>query len=95
MLENQYVAMDHKIGAIEIENEALDREIESLLEKAQVTSEQLTLFLSNPVNFTEANWATLLKEKEKLKVKLERDLQNIAKPAKKLAAIPPHWLFVR
>lgn len=88
------------IEELSIRIATLDRDVKSLLDELNVTPNQLTVFLNDENNFTEANWNTLLQERKALDDKLLRALVNVTNPikAKKTYAdrhVQPHWLFVR
>lgn len=96
--ENSEIELEKRISELDLQNEALDREIESLLAEQKVSSRQLTYFLSKASHFTDGNWERLQKEKKKVEEKLERDLKNIKKKHRSresLKTIQPNWLFVR
>lgn len=84
--------------AIRIEN--LDRQVDEFLTELQVTPEQLSALLEKKEKFTESNWQELIKQKQELDDKLNRELKNIRNPlsAKKTYSerkIGNNWLFVR
>jgi hypothetical protein len=84
--------------AIRMEN--LDREIADFLKELKVTPEQLTAFVENEKNFTEANWKEVVKHKKAFEDKLQREIENIRNPSKTKKAlaelnIPRHWIAVR
>lgn len=99
-LENRLAELERKILETELQNESLDREIQTLLSEYNVLPEQLSLYVSNKENFTEKNWNELLAEKKQLDDKLTRTLDNLVSPKKRKKAqkernVQPHWLFVR
>ena len=99
-VDNQVKEVDRRIEALEIENEALDREIRTLLAEHQVTEEQVAIYVSQRENFRDQEWQTLQQEKKRLDDKLNKELEAISNPLKKRKSqkerhVQPHWLFVR
>jgi hypothetical protein len=89
-----------KIQEMEIKIEALDREINQILNEINLTSEQLTIFLSNRENFTEENWKDIQRLQSELDQKLLCELANVRNPQKVKKTyeernVGRHWLFVR
>lgn len=88
------------IQELEIRIEALNRDVEILLNELNISPKQLTTFIENPNNFSQENWETLLQQRKALDEKLLRELLNVSNPKKTQAAfkqrqVQPHWLFVR
>ncbi|MEI8125996.1 MAG: hypothetical protein WCG42_09590 [Parachlamydiaceae bacterium] len=88
------------IEELSIKIDALDRDVENLLNELEVSPEQLTTFLNDQNNFTPNNWSELLNQRKTLNEKLLRSLANIANPKKAKKShtdrnIPSHWIFVR
>lgn len=80
--------------------DALNREVNVLLEELQVTPEQISHHLANPDNFSPEHWEELQKQRQLLDEKLSRTLENVRDPIKTRKAqaerqIQNHWLFVR
>lgn len=99
-LENQIKRYNTKIEEIEIKLETLMRQEENLLNELKVTQEQLSVFISDPQNFTAENWAELSKQQSLLNEKLSRELDNIRNPQKTKQAysslnVKSHWLYVK
>jgi hypothetical protein len=85
---------------LDIRIEALNRDIEMLLNELKVAPQQLTTFIENQANFSEKDWQTLTDQRKALDEKLLRELLNISNPkqtqkAFKQRNVQPHWLFVR
>lgn len=88
------------IQELEIRIEALNRDVEALLNELNVSPKQLTAFLENESNFSKEDWRTLTEQRKALDEKLLRELLNISNPKKTQATmkqrhVQPHWLFVR
>lgn len=99
-LENKIQQYSTKIEELEIRLESLLREEEKLLHDLQITREQLSVFVSNPENFTAENWAELNDQQKKMNEKLHRELENIRNPIKTKKAydslhVQSHWLYVK
>jgi hypothetical protein len=97
---NRLIEVDRKIGELEIENEALDRSIRTLLAEHQVTEEQVAVYVSQRGNFKDQDWLTLQQERKRLDDKLKKELEAVVNPLKKKKSqkerhVQPHWLFVR
>lgn len=99
--ENTLVELERKISELDIQNEVLNREIDSLLAEHNVSSSQISAFVSNSSHFSPLNWETLQKERKRLEDKLKRDLDNLIskkehqKTRESLKTIQPNWLFIR
>ncbi len=96
----QQKTLEEKIKELEIQNEAINEEVQTLLQELNVTPEQLTAFIENEDHFTQDNWKELQKQKEKLDEKLQTTLQNIRNPKKTKAQyqslnVQHHWLPVK
>ena len=105
MLENQNIEVhseknENKRHLLELQIEALDKEIAQFLTELKVTPENLTLFIQNQSHFTPDNWETLQQERKALEEKLQLNLKNIPNPRKAKKAyrerqVGSNWLFVK
>lgn len=85
---------------LEIRIEALNRDVNELLNQLNVSPEQLTTFIENKENFSEDNWKLLLEQRKALDEKLLKELLNVSNPKKtretfKQMNVQPHWLFIK
>lgn len=99
-LEQQITRNEKTMHELVIRIENLDREVEEFLTELQVTPEQLSALMEKKEKFTEGNWQELIRQKQELDDKLNRELNNIRNPlsAKKTydeRRIGNNWLFVR
>lgn len=99
-IDNRQIEVDRKIEALEIENEALDREIYALYSEQNVTCEQVTQYLSKKENFSNENWQSLLQQRKILEERIAKELNCIVNPIKQKKKfqernVSQHWLFVR
>lgn len=99
-LEAHLQKNEKAIQELSIRIEALNKDIDELLNELQVTPDQLTMFIENKDNFSEENWSSLQAQRKTLDEKLLRELLNISNPKKtketfKQLNVQPHWLFVR
>lgn len=99
-LENSVEKKEKQLRELAISIEALDMQVAEMMAELKVTRKQLSMFLSNPENFTPENWEELQKQKKNLELKLQRDLAQIRNPKEaekklKQSNVAPHWLFVR
>jgi hypothetical protein len=99
-IEKQIQKNEKGMRELSIRIENLNRQVNELLTELNVTPEQLTALIEKKENFTEDNWSELLKQKQALDEKLQRELKNIRDPskAKKTFAerkVEKHWLFIR
>ncbi len=99
-IEEKLNLNEKHIRELSIRFEKLEKDISSFLEELEVTTEQLTAFISQKDNFTDDNWQELQKHKKQLEEKLETDLKSIRNPlnSKKALAslnVGRHWLHVK
>lgn len=100
-LENRLVEIDQQAKELEIQNDQLNEQVDTMLAEYNVSPSQLTAFISSPENFTPANWENLQEEKKKREEALERELSQIVslekkkKSRKALSHLPNYALFVR
>lgn len=99
-LDQQITQQETKINELAIQLESLEDSVSELMKFLNVTSEQLTTFISKPENFTEQNWNDLVKQKKLLDDKLHRELANIRNPLQTKKSysnlhVERHWLHVR
>lgn len=66
-----------KLAELEILNQSLDREVDTMLQELKVTPAQLSAFLEKKEHFTDENWTMLELQRKNLDEKLERNLSNI------------------
>lgn len=88
------------IQELAIRIEALNRDVNELLNQLDVSADQLTAFIEDKDNFSKENWITLLEQRKALDERLVRELHNVSNPKKtkesfKQMNVQPHWLFVR
>ncbi|MFN4173911.1 MAG: hypothetical protein ACK4HV_02245 [Parachlamydiaceae bacterium] len=81
-----------------LKNEAIDREIESILPKELL--DKVATFTSNETHFSEEEWQKLNEERKKLDLQLRREIDNILSPLEKARKqkernISSNWLFVK
>lgn len=99
-LDQKLQQQDRKIQEAEMRIANLDEEVEDLLESLKVSPKQLTAFLENRENFSEANWLEVSKQKKQFDEKLKRDLDHVRNPIKSKRAysslhVQRHWLHVK
>ena len=99
-LEQQLEKQQRRIQELELENEALNREIDGFLEEVGVSSQQISDYVHNQDNFSKEEWQRLQACSSDLEQKLQQKLENIADPRKNKKNydernIPQHWVFVR
>jgi len=93
--------LETKIREIEQQEAARKRAMKELLEKMQVTSEQLNAFYNNPSNFSQEEWKEFQKQKKEFDAEIQKELQSILDPLQaqanraSLTNIPRHAIFVR
>lgn len=105
MLENQSYDdlvknLEKKMKEMEQQELARKREMTALLEKLQVTAEELGQFYNDPKKFSPEEWEELKKQKKAFDAKLNSELENIRDPLKanKNRAslnIPSYAIYVR
>lgn len=99
-LENHIQKNELAIQELSIKLDALNRNVQDLLNELNVSPQQLTTFLDNKDNFTEENWNTMTTQRKALDEKLNMELQNLRNPQKtkktfQAMHVQQHWLFVR
>lgn len=99
-LEGHIQKNEKAIQELSIRIEALNNDIDELLNELKVKPAQLTAFIENKANFSDENWEALQAQRKTLDEKLLRELVNISNPKKtresfKQMNVQPHWLFVR
>lgn len=80
--EEQLLQQKKKSEELFIQMEALDKEVSQLLAELKITPEQVSIYLSNPDNFTRENWEELKKQRNILDEKLQKELNQIRNPLK-------------
>lgn len=83
-----------------IRSESLDKEIQLLFEAVQINPSEITEYLSDSNNFTAENWEEINKQRQELREKIKKELDNVPDPEKAKKAlkelnVDPRWLFVR
>jgi len=100
-LHGQFENISQTFNELLILSENLDNNYQKLLSELAVSEDQISGFLSNPVNFTEEEWSELESEKQKMQEMLEVQLSHLQDPKamkKKYSErkrIKNNWLFVR
>jgi chromosome segregation ATPase len=99
-IEDHSEKIETKLHLLELQIEALDKEIHQFLTDLKITPEKLTYFIENENYFTQENWKTLQVERKTLEEKLQISLKNILDPRKtKKTYAERHagssWLFVK
>lgn len=99
-IENHSENNNNKLHLLELQIEALDKEISQFITELKITPEKLTQFLENKNHFTPENWETLRHERKILEDKLQRNLKNIPNPRKTKKTyserkVGSNWLFVK
>ena len=92
--------LEKKLREMEQQELARKREMKTLLEKLQVTAEELGQFYNDPKKFSPEEWEELKRQKKAFDDKLKSELENIQDPAKtnKNRAslnIPSYAIYVR
>lgn len=99
-LEKKLKKLEKSYNELQIQFENQNKQITDFLGELNVTSDQISTFLSKKENFSDKNWDEIQKIKKSLDEKLLRELANISNPTKRSKTysernIPQHWLFVR
>lgn len=99
-LEEKIKQNEKKIKELELQHEALSREVNHFFRDLQFTPEQIDQILNNPANFTPEAWDELQKHRNEIEAKLDSKLKAINDPraAQKNHAsrnLPHYALFVR
>ncbi len=99
-LELKVQKHERDIRKLSIDLDNIRRQNQSLFDDLNVSSCQVSQFMSDPAQFTTEDWAHLVQEKKRIDDKREMELKNIRNPAqvkKTLTerAMPNHWIYVR
>ena len=100
-IESHSEKNENKLHLLELQIEALDKEIAQFLTELKVSPEKLTCFIENQNHFTQENWETLQQERKALDEKLQLNLKNIPNPRKtkktysEKRVVDSRWLFVK
>jgi len=99
-LEEKIQKNELKINELSIKLDAIDREVNELLNELNVSPEQLTQFVHTEQNFSKEDWIHLQEEQQKMHTKLQIELDGIRNPKEMQKryserVVQNHWLFVR
>lgn len=78
-----------------------DAQEEELFQELEVPPEQVSAFLSNPVNFTEQDWAEIQRQMAEYDEKVgqalnrKRDRAKLRRSYSERSQVRQHWLYVR
>lgn len=99
-IEKQMEQQKFKFQELAIQFESLNVEIDRFFGQLDVSPEQLSCFLEKREHFTERTWKELLKKRQELDQKLQRELDCIRNPLKtkdnyQSLHVARHWIHVR
>ncbi|MFV0339471.1 MAG: hypothetical protein ACK5MA_02410 [Parachlamydiaceae bacterium] len=92
-LFNREENFNRKLANLERENERLDKAYQDLLDEFSLTEEKLFHYLSNKTNFSEEEWETLSRERNKMEKELLLKMKKKASTHSK--EVQRHWIHAK
>lgn len=99
-LEDKIKQTEKKIKELELQNEALLREVEKYYKELQFSPEQIEQFFNDPAHFTPEGWEAFQHHRKEIEADLQTKINSISDPRKakknyESRNLPSYALFVR